>query len=109
MIHQPVPVESSYQDLDPSNYLLQDIFQVDYVLVDQKTSIVDNNRGKDYHLPLANALTEKQILQRNAELLAELEQARHKVGSACLNFAVCQSTSIPYEHSADHLCRSTVR
>ena len=59
--------------------MLQDIFRVDFVLTDVNTSIVDNNRGQDFQMPLAGGLTEAEILERNAVLLAELEDARMKV------------------------------
>ena len=66
-------------DLNSLCVYLQDVFQVDFVLIDQRTSIVDNNRGQDFKMLLDGALTENEILRRNAAKLAELEQTRNKV------------------------------
>ena len=59
---------------------LQDVFQVDFVVMDEGGGAVDNNRGQDFRLPLVGALTEEGILQRQAAAMAQLEERRLQVG-----------------------------
>lgn len=55
------------------------MFKVDFVVTDRETLAVDNNKGDDYSMRLANALSEDQILERQSVALAEMEEKRLKV------------------------------
>ena len=59
--------------------ILQDVFRVDYVVMDEYSQAVDNNRAQDYSLPLVGALTEEQIIEKQAAALAAFEARRLQV------------------------------
>lgn len=61
---------------------MKDVFRVDYVVMDEYSQAVDNNRAQDYSLPLVGALTEEQILDKQATELAAFEAHRVQVGFA---------------------------
>lgn len=61
------------------SHLLQDVFQIDFVVMDENSDAVDNNRAKDYRLKLAGALTEGQILEQQAAAMAAFEEQRLQV------------------------------
>ena len=52
---------------------------MDFVVVDDNSGAVDNNRGNDFELQLDGALTQEQIIERQASLLAEMEERRLQV------------------------------
>jgi len=58
---------------------LQTVFMVDFVVMDANSQAVDNNRGQDYHLKLVDALSEEEVLQRQAAMLAQMEEERLQV------------------------------
>ena len=64
-----------------SRLYLQDVFKVNFVIVDSQSHAVDNNKGKDYEVNLLDALSEEQITERQAVTLAEMEDKRLQVSS----------------------------
>lgn len=69
---------------------MQDVFRVNFVIMDKVTSTVDNNKGNDYKLQLLNALSEKQIIERQAMRLAEMEENRLQVKYAIIKLGPLQ-------------------
>ena len=58
---------------------LQNVFRVDFVVMDAQSQAVDNNRGNDYSMELLGALSEQQITERQVIALEEMEQNRVQV------------------------------
>ena len=56
--------------------LPDDTFQFDFVVVDAATGAVDNNRARDFSLPLAEGPSEQDVVERRAAAFAEAERAR---------------------------------
>ena len=54
----------------------QDTFQVDFVVMDTRSGVFDNNGGQDYSLPLLGASTEQEILDRRASIYEAAERER---------------------------------
>lgn len=52
---------------------------VNFVIIDSQSKAVDNNKGKDYGVNLLDALSEEQIIERQAVALAEMEEKRLQV------------------------------
>lgn len=61
--------------------LLQDVFQVEFVVMADRSTgaAVDNNRQQNFQLPLAGALTEDQIHARRAQRVAAFERENLQV------------------------------
>ena len=59
--------------------IVQDVFMVNFVIIDSQSKAVDNNKGKDYEITLLDALSEEQIIERQAVALAEMEEKRLQV------------------------------
>lgn len=57
-------------------------------MVEANSGAVDNNRGKDFQVRLLGALTQEQILERQAAALAEFEQMRLEVRAPHLQNAI---------------------
>lgn len=53
--------------------------------MDAHSHAVDNNRGSDYRLQLVGALSEEQIIERQAVALAEMEEKRLQVKTSALS------------------------
>ena len=49
------------------------------MVVDSQSPAVDNNKGRDYEVTLLDALSEEQIVERQALALAEMEENRLQV------------------------------
>ena len=47
--------------------------------MDKQSQAVDNNKGSDYSMQLVDALSEEQIIERQAVMLAEMEEKRLQV------------------------------
>ncbi len=54
----------------------QDVWQVDYVIVDSGSGATDNNGGRDYGLPLAGAPSETEVLAARAAAWEASERER---------------------------------
>ena len=52
---------------------------VNFVIIDSQSKAVDNNKSKDYEITLLDALSEEQIIERQAVALAEMEEKRLQV------------------------------
>ena len=62
----------------------QDTFQVDFVVMDNKSGVFDNKGGQDYSLPLLGASTEQEILDRRAAVHQAAESERLAVSCLAL-------------------------
>lgn len=58
---------------------MQDTFEVKFVVNDSVSGVVDNNKNKDFDLPLVNPPTEDQVTESRTERLKAWEQRIHKV------------------------------
>jgi hypothetical protein len=56
-----------------------DVFKVDFVIMSSTSADVDNNRSRDYSLPLVNALTEEEIIANRIAEFEAFEATRKKV------------------------------
>ena len=63
---------------------MQDVWQVDYVIMDSHGGVVDNNGGTDYALPLQDAPSEGAVMDARAAAweAAERERLQARVQSA---------------------------
>ena len=70
----------------PLNHLLlQDTFQVDFVVqVADNPRAVDNNRGRDYSLPLLNPPTAEAVMRSRAQAAVDFERQAMQVSLAAL-------------------------
>ena len=59
--------------------VVQDTFEVKFVVNDSVSGMVDNNRNKDFDLPLVNPPTEDQVTESRTERLKAWELRIHKV------------------------------
>lgn len=59
--------------------ILQDTFEVKFVINDSISGMVDNNRNSDYDLPLVNPPTEDQVTESRTERLKTWERRIHQV------------------------------
>ena len=88
---------------------LQDVFQVDFVVMDEGGGAVDNNRGQDFRLPLVEALTEEGILQRQAAAMAQLEERRLQVGPPLPKAAVLHYAQSAWQPTVYRACKTNGR
>lgn len=58
---------------------MQDTFEVKFVINDSVSGVVDNNRNKDFDLPLLHPPTEDQVTESRTERLKAWEKRIHKV------------------------------
>ena len=56
--------------------LPSDLYSLEFVILDSRTGVTDNNNMQDYHLPLVDALTEEQVLMKRITEYEAAEQAR---------------------------------
>ncbi|KAL3139315.1 hypothetical protein ABBQ38_003653 [Trebouxia sp. C0009 RCD-2024] len=54
--------------------LPQDTFQVQFVINDDVSGMVDNNRNSDFHLPLLNPPSEEEVIESRAERIKSWER-----------------------------------
>ena len=59
---------------------LQDTFQVQFVVNDDVSGMVDNNRNSDFQLPLLHPPTEDEVIESRAEKLKSWER---RIRQAC--------------------------
>lgn len=60
--------------------LVQDTFQVQFVINDDVSGMVDNNRNSDFHLPLLNPPSEDEVIESRAERIKSWERRIQQVG-----------------------------
>ena len=58
---------------------MQDVWQVDYVIMDALSGVADNNGGTDYGLPLQGAPSEAAVLDARAAAWEAAERERLQV------------------------------
>lgn len=58
---------------------MQDTFQVQFVINDDVSGMVDNNKNRDFELPLLNPPTEDQVHESRAEKMKAWERRIRKV------------------------------
>lgn len=58
---------------------MQDTFDVSFVVNDSNSGMVDNNRNRDFALPLINPPTEDQVSESRTERFRSWEKRIHKV------------------------------
>ena len=61
--------------------LLQDTFQVQFVINDDVSGMVDNNKNRDFELPLLNPPTEAEVTESRAERIKAWERRIRQVRS----------------------------
>ena len=61
---------------------LQDTFQVQFVINDDVSGMVDNNKNSDYKLPLLKPPSEDEVTESRAERIKSWERRIRKVGQA---------------------------
>ena len=54
------------------------LYRFDFVVMDDVSGLVDNNKSKDFTLTLTGALTKEQLLEKRLIVFEENEQARNK-------------------------------
>ena len=59
--------------------LVQDTFQVQFVINDDVSGMVDNNRNSDFHLPLLNPPSEEEVIESRAERIKSWERRIRQV------------------------------
>ena len=79
--------------LDDGVPVLQDIFQVEFVVMADASpgAPVDNNRQRNYQVPLSGALTEDQILQKRTAAVAAFERRHMQVRAAVAYMQAAQN------------------
>ena len=65
---------------------VQDVFSVSFVVNDANGAAVDNNKGKDYSLPLANAPTKDEVHDMRAAQAKAWEEHMQQVLRGCFLF-----------------------
>lgn len=83
----------------------QDTFEVKFVINDEVSGVVDNNRNRDYDLPLLNAPTEDQVTESRTERLKAWEKRIHKVHTNMLQHtSITKFCNLPTYHNSATSC-----
>ena len=61
------------------SHVLQDTFQVQFVINDDVSGMVDNNKNRDYELPLLSPPSEDQVTESRAERIKSWEMQIRQV------------------------------
>ena len=69
------------EPLQRGSSVMQDTFQVQFVVNDDASGMVDNNKNSDFELPLLSAPTEDEVTESRAERIKSWESRIRQVSS----------------------------